>query len=175
MFVTDLTNNLIIRREEECFDGPITRIVFFPPSSNFQEQDGIKVLVLSSLSMSKVFYNVLEDGLHNYVELPDSDEYDVPTSCVLSDIDFDGNYEIILGTYGEMILVYKSQRNDNDKETWSLIWEKCFNSPIHSIFEMDLTQDGIKELILVTLNSVIVLQHDHDMVRQRLQALIKES
>jgi len=43
--------------------------------------------------------------------LPKSDEYDVPTSLTVSDIDFDGEKEIIIGTFGQELLVYKMVEN----------------------------------------------------------------
>lgn len=43
--------------------------------------------------------------------MPKSDEYDVPTSLTVSDIDFDGEKEIIIGTFGQELLVYKMVEN----------------------------------------------------------------
>ena len=66
------------------------------------------MLVLSSLSMTRVFYDLELEGLSKSKVLPSSDEFDVATCCTLADIDFDGHQEILIGTYGELVLVYKS-------------------------------------------------------------------
>ena len=161
---------------EETFDGPVTRVVFFPPPADSNEENaGVKILVLSSLSVSKVFYNVFQDGLTNFSVLPSSADYDVPTCCTITDLDFDGKNEIIIGTYGEMFLVYKAQKDEElNKECWNLVWEKSFNCPIHGIFDVDITQDGVKEILIVTLKSVIVLQHDHKMIKEHLNMLLNK-
>ena len=70
------------------------------------------------------------------------------------DIDFDGKQEILIGTYGEQMLVYKNVREDQ----WVLHWNKSFNNPIHNIYHLDMTGDGVKDLFIVTLKTVIILQ-----------------
>ena len=79
------------------------------------------------------------------------------------ELDFDGNQEILIGTYGELVLVYKEDQNSGK---WSLKWSKNFNNPVHNIFHLDLTGDGVKDLFLVTLKTVIILQHDYEKVAQ---------
>ena len=113
--------------------------------------------------MTRVFYDLELEGLSKSKVLPSSDEFDVATCCTLADIDFDGHQEILIGTYGELVLVYKE---DNINEKWTLQWSKSFNNPIHNIFHLDLTGDGIRDLFLVTLKTVIILQHDYDKVAQ---------
>ena len=177
IFIVDCQTNTVLETHEETFDGPVTRVVFFPPSANSNEEnaDRVKLLVLSSLSVSKVFYNVFQDGLTNFAILPSSADYDVPTCCTIADLDFDGKNEIIIGTYGEMFLVYKAQKDEElNKECWNLVWEKSFNCPIHGIFDVDITQDGVKEILIITLKSVIVLQHDHKMIKKHLNMLLNK-
>ena len=77
--------------------------------------------------------------------------------------DFDGKEEILIGTYGEELLVYKSIEEENE-EKWTLNFSKSFNNPIHAIYHCDLSNDGMKELSIVTLKTVIVLQHDVEKV-----------
>ena len=36
-----------------------------------------------------------------------SDDYDVTTCAAVTDVDFDGEKEIVLGTFGQELLVYK--------------------------------------------------------------------
>ena len=50
------------------------------------------------------------------------------------ELDFDGNQEILIGTYGELVLVYKEDQNSGK---WSLKWSKNFNNPVHNIFHLD--------------------------------------
>ena len=149
-----------IRKEE----GPLTRVSFFDNSTS--------LFCLASLAPSRVFQNVLDHGLENSSVLPLSDEFDIPTCCSLADIDFDGRQEILIGTYGEELLVYKVSADKNISD-WTLQWSKSFNNPIHGIFHLDLTNDGMKELAIVTMKTVIILQHDVNRVLGLCQSRLK--
>ena len=173
VFIIDLETNKIIQKHlaEVRGKGPITKLIFFPSKTEEEEENGknLKLLALVSLSESIVFSNVLEQGLDDFATLPGSDLYDVQTCACISDLDFDGKDEIVIGTYGEVMLVYKSVINEElGVEDWEQVWKKDFTSPIHGIFETDLTQDGLKELFVTTINSVVIFQHDHAMVTQYL-------
>lgn len=74
--------------------------------------------------------------------------------CCVADINMDGNNEILLGTYGQEVLIF-ALMNDT---TWELTARKLFNAPVHSITYMDITNDGIKELIVFTQRGVHILQ-----------------
>lgn len=79
------------------------------------------------------------------------------TDCILSscvaDINMDGNNEILLGTYSHEILIYIY-----DKSKWILMDKKKFDSPVHSMCYLDLTGDGLKELVVLTQRGVYFLQ-----------------
>ena len=150
VFVVDLKKSEIKEKYVHYEEGPLTRVTFF------ENSDSVDLFCLASLAPSKVFRNILEHGLVNSTVLPLSDEFDVPTCCALADIDFDGQQEILMGTYGEELLVYKK----SDEKAWKLQWSKSFNNPIHGVFHLDLTNDGVKELVIVTAKTVIILQHD---------------
>jgi hypothetical protein len=51
--------------------------------------------------------NVVAKGLEESRILFRSDDYDVTTCAAVTDVDFDGEKEIVLGTYGQELLVYK--------------------------------------------------------------------
>ena len=56
---------------------------------------------------STSFQNILEHGLKCGRTLFRSDDYDVTTCAAVTDVDFDGQKEIVLGTFGQELLVYK--------------------------------------------------------------------
>ena len=120
------------------------------------------------MSLSRAFYDFKSEGLSRSKVLPLSDEFDVATCATLADVDFDGNLEVIIGTYGEQILAYKEIIDDETRK-WQLLWRTTLHNPIHNIFHTDLTGDGIKDLFVITLKSVIVLQHDYDSVKELLK------
>ena len=46
--------------------------------------------------------NILEKGFNDAVLLPDSDLYDSALCATVADVDFDGQNEILVGTYGQV-------------------------------------------------------------------------
>ena len=42
--------------------------------------------------------------------LPESDLYDITTGVLLADVDFDGEEEVLICTYGQHLLIYKSTK-----------------------------------------------------------------
>jgi len=50
--------------------------------------------------------NVIEQGLAELVILPDSDSCDSALCCLAADIDFDGQSEVLIGTYGQVMWEY---------------------------------------------------------------------
>jgi len=55
--------------------------------------------------------NVITQGFTNMVTLPESDEFDCVTCTCIADVDWDGNNEILLGTYGQVRIVLKSYKH----------------------------------------------------------------
>jgi len=57
------------------------------------------------------------------------------------------------------VLVYKYQECDADKSgTWLLLSQRSFANPIHSILYLDVTGDGVKEFVILTLRGVHIMQ-----------------
>jgi len=57
----------------------------------------------SNFKLLYVARNVAEQGLAEPVILPESDSYDSALCCLAADIDFDGQYEVLIGTYGQVM------------------------------------------------------------------------
>ena len=49
-----------------------------------------------------IYRNILEKGFTDAVLLPDSDLYDSALCTTVADVDFDGQNEILVGTYGQV-------------------------------------------------------------------------
>lgn len=73
------------------------------------------ILIQNLSHLSLQYSDVLKNGLDCPVVLQDSDFFDVILCSLVSDIDFDGNNEILLGTYGQQILAYKLSGYSNGK------------------------------------------------------------
>ncbi|KAF6738547.1 Kaptin [Oryzias melastigma] len=151
------------------FDSPISTVLLFPLSSspkssrlNTEERDeteGYNLLITSTIEMAVVYRDVQERGLSCSTCLSESDQWDAVLCALVIDLDFDGQKEVLLGTYGQELLCYKFQPTGSGHEQFQLQWRRSFKSPLLSITYLDLTGDGLKELAVLTLKGLHILQH----------------
>ncbi|KAJ3647450.1 hypothetical protein Zmor_019328 [Zophobas morio] len=133
------------------------------------KKGALNLVVVNSILPPVLFEDVLTYGLSNYISLPRHDYTCVLTCCQIADVDFDGEQEILIGNSSEEIMVYK---RDPDKG-WCLEELKMFASPIISMKYVDLLEDGINELVVLSLRGVHFLQHDFSYVDEVLSEKIK--
>ncbi|XP_037125936.1 KICSTOR complex protein kaptin [Syngnathus acus] len=165
------------------FDSPISIVLLFPlfcqtePDMPGGEKsfgvEGYNLLVTSTIEMAVVYRNVHERGLSHSLCLADSDQWDAVLCALVIDLDFDGQKEVLLGTYGQELLCYKFQYGTGGEEgRFELLWRRSFKSPLLSIIYLDLTGDGLRELAVLTLKGLHILQHSltstADLVLERL-------
>ncbi|XP_076655108.1 KICSTOR complex protein kaptin isoform X2 [Halictus rubicundus] len=152
------------------YDTPISSVYVFPQQNNitkpnFIDSSGSKqstsnketklnVLIVNTCN-AVVFMDILNNGMDEDVMLNGSETSDCILCSCIADINMDGQNEILLGTYGQEILIF-CFINDN----WELIVRKLFDAPVHSICYMDITNDGMKEIIVLTQRGVHILQHN---------------
>lgn len=165
------------------FDSPISSVLLFPlrvqtesnhPSGDKSVQtEGYNLLVTSTIEMAVVYRDVQEQGLSHPVCLSESDQWDAVLCALVIDLDFDGHKEVLLGTYGQELLCYKFQPAGRGRDgQFQLQWRRSFKSPLLSIIYLDLTGDGLRELAVLTLKGLHILQHTltstADLVLERL-------
>ncbi|RUS81706.1 hypothetical protein EGW08_010513 [Elysia chlorotica] len=126
LFLVNTETLEIEKRWETDMDSPITSIQLFPhyvtsPRPDFlrgggkvlhvnQEEEtdkSINLLITSAIDPAVVFCDVLESDLSKRHVLPLSSGQDVVLCSCIMDIDFDGENEILIGTYGQVLLAYK--------------------------------------------------------------------
>nr|XP_033812253.1 KICSTOR complex protein kaptin isoform X2 [Geotrypetes seraphini] len=185
----DQTTRVVLQSWTIQQDGPISRVLIFCLAScclreevrssvleatwerEHQPQD-FNLLVTSSIELSVVYRNVLKKGLQEQLLLPESDQYDCVLCALVTDVDFDGVQEILLGTYGQELLCYKywtlagpAQGTTyptalcQSEGEFRLLWKRSFPSPLLSMAYLDLTCDGLCELVVVSLKGMHILQH----------------
>lgn len=165
------------------FDSPISTVLLFPLSCQIEpnqpsreksvEMEGYNLLVTSTIEMAVVYRDVQERGLSCSVCLSESDQWDAVLCALVIDLDFDGQREVLLGTYGQDLLCYKFQQAGSGQDgQFQLQWKRSFKSPLLSIIYLDLTGDGLRELAVLTLKGLHILQHTltstADLVLERL-------
>jgi len=138
------------------------------------------LLVCCAIEASVVFMDIINQGFTNMVTLPDSDDFDCVTCTCIADVDWDGSNEIILGTYGQELLVYKCISLDSTVESacsvdFQLIWRRSFANPLFAIEYLDLTNDGLKELTVASLSGLHVLQHNLNKATEKCLSKIKQT
>lgn len=158
------------------YDKPVPSVIVFPHKNiiskptfvaNSEEcvpKDDIPKLnvVISSTNNAVVFKDILRHGMKQDVILNGSESSDCILCCCIADINMDGQNEILLGTYGQEVLIFTLLG-----DIWELATRKLFDAPVHSISYMDITNDGIKELIVLTQRGVHILQHNIADIRAK--------
>uniref|UniRef100_A0A8C0GAB7 Kaptin, actin binding protein n=1 Tax=Chelonoidis abingdonii TaxID=106734 RepID=A0A8C0GAB7_CHEAB len=146
-------------------DGPISKVLVFrlPSSERDWAQEIPALCLVTSLTVPP--RDVLTHGLADQLTLPASDQHDSVLCALVTDVDFDGAPEILLGTYGQELLCYKYWSSG-----FHLLWKRSFPSPLLSMEYTDLTCDGLCELAVVCLKGLHVLQHS---LKQTAQCLLE--
>ncbi|NXH22794.1 KPTN protein, partial [Bucco capensis] len=105
-------------------DGPISKVLVFPwqqegegrgkstgspgsPVPSSGTAPAYSVLVTSTIEPTVLYRDVLQQGLSCQLLLPGTEQLDSVLCALVTDIDLDGNREILLGTYGQDLLCYK--------------------------------------------------------------------
>lgn len=135
----------------------------------------MSIVIFSRVRRGNLFTfirDILNNGMEDDIRLNGSETSDCILCSCIADINMDGQNEILLGTYGQEVLIFSFINS-----TWELVIRKLFDAPVHSICYMDITNDGIKELIVLTQRGVHILQvvilahalinHSHQGVIQR--------
>lgn len=155
------------------FDGSISSLCLFNLESKLKRPEfvqgkengnepkpsSINLLVANTSQSSFVFMDVARCGLSNLHRLQGSREFDAVLCSSVADVDMDNNKEILLGTYGQELLIYKYVN-----KLWVLYGQRTFANPIHSLMYVDVTGDGVRELVILSLRGVHILQHDPELV-----------
>uniref|UniRef100_A0A8C2HWQ4 Kaptin (actin binding protein) n=1 Tax=Cyprinus carpio TaxID=7962 RepID=A0A8C2HWQ4_CYPCA len=174
-------------------DSPISTVLLFPLKQQHESTDTntegsgsndhssqrqtFNLLVTSAIEMAVVYRNVEKYGLSRQLCLAESDQCDAVLCALVVDLDFDGQHELLLGTYGQDLLCYKFQEPVGAfEDKLQLLWRRSFKSPLLSLIYLDLDGDGLRELAVLTLKGLHILQHSlrttADLVLHRLSTLV---
>ncbi|XP_064149988.1 KICSTOR complex protein kaptin isoform X1 [Loxodonta africana] len=149
-------------------DGPISRVIVFSLSAPEEtkerpQREEYSVLVASMLEPAVVYRDLLHRGLEDQLLLPGSDQFDSILCGLVTDVDLDGRLEVLVATYGQELLCYKYWGPESGlpeaEHGFRLLWQRSFSSPLLAMAHVDLTGDGLRELVVVSLKGVHILQH----------------
>jgi hypothetical protein len=111
------------------------------------------VLLVNDTVPSVVYMDVLNRGFAFACVLRQSSSFDVATCADAVDVDLDGQREIVLGTAGQQLIVYKWLQSSQE---WALQFMRRMEDPVHAVRSVDLTGDGLEELVVQTAKVVHV-------------------
>ncbi|XP_032830149.1 KICSTOR complex protein kaptin isoform X2 [Petromyzon marinus] len=184
--LVQLSSRTVLQRWSVQQDGPVSHVQIFPTDPHGEAADELPsfhLLVASAIETSVVYRDVLVRGLSDQAVLPGSDRYDSVLCALVCDVDCDGQDEILLGTYGQELLCFKESGGGGGKagvsgaggREWNLAWRRWFPGPLLALALVDVTRDGLRDLLAVTIKGLHVLQFDlekaADILLSRLQAL----
>lgn len=120
-----------------------------------EQLDEFNLLVVSSAETSVIFRNVLHDGLDSRQELPHSLRLDCSTAAAIDDINIDGYNELLISTHGREVIIYQY---DPVRGQYVLNDLNVLNYPIFSMTVLDLTGDGVKDLVVLLGKGILIMQ-----------------
>ncbi|CAG8512294.1 4926_t:CDS:10 [Ambispora leptoticha] len=165
-----------IQLEESQFAplfSPITSISIFTTSTSKQDPGDVHMLVTCAVEQVLIYRFVDSRGIKYPVQLKECTQYDSVLCSHVMDVDWDGRNEILVGTYGREMLIYKQEENDNDP-TFQLIWRRSFAHPIYRIDHLDLNQDGLEELVVTSQYGIHVFQPNLHKAKELLNQMFEE-
>jgi hypothetical protein len=149
----------------------------------------VDLIVSGAIGYGAMYQNLHAHHLSNPIILPKSSSHDSVLCTGYADLNLNGYNEIILGTYGQELLVYrfvdggggggggggsgdkekkaneevekvKKINHTKSRKDYFLDWQRTFAYPIYSINVGDFDDDGINELVITTLQGIHVLKPD---------------
>ncbi|KAI7900813.1 uncharacterized protein BX663DRAFT_488127 [Cokeromyces recurvatus] len=137
--------------------SPITSVLIFQPraSNIITPEDKLHLVVTCAIEQAIVYQSIETDGLSTSRALPLSGNFDSVLCSHVMDVDWDGDKEILIGTYGRQVLIYKQVAGT---QLYTVLWKKQFAYPIYRMSNLDLNRDGLDELIVTTMYGVHVFQ-----------------
>ncbi|KAK9761763.1 hypothetical protein K7432_013102 [Basidiobolus ranarum] len=133
----------------------------------------INLLVACAVEYACIYEAIDTYGLTKSCSLEKCGDFDSVLCVHVGDVDFDGQQEIVLGTYGQQLLVYKYDVRLIDRLAFKLVWKRAFAYPIYHIGDIDLDLDGLNELLVTSMYGVHILKVDLLKSRDRLRSVIK--
>ena len=170
--------------------GGIHHARFFTMPKNVRGDNPIfNLIVVPSLERSALYIDITNPDKELHLDketqmLQNSSDFDSVNGCTILDIDGDGFPEIVLGTYGQELIIYKiSQENNDDKEldsnsssnripNWMVWIRKSFTYPILAVEGWEMASDPTKPnhedfttsiLAVTTIKTIHILQYDKNV------------
>ncbi|KAI8370824.1 kaptin-like protein [Choanephora cucurbitarum] len=140
-------------------------------------EDDLHLVVTCAIEQAIVYQSIKKEGLEKSKTLPLSGNFDSVLCSHVMDVDWDGEKEILIGTYGRQVLIYKQGKEKHDDlvtihirlpflivagtQAYTVLWKRQLAYPIYRMTHLDLNRDGLDELIISTMYGVHIFQVSH--------------
>ncbi|ORX45716.1 hypothetical protein DM01DRAFT_1410918 [Hesseltinella vesiculosa] len=146
--------------------SPVTSVqIFQPRAPNTIDEDDLSLVVTSAIERATVYRSICTHGLSNSRVLPQSSQFDSVLCSHVADVDWDGEREILIGTYGRQLIIYKQVAGTQE---YNILWRRQFAYPLYRIMHLDLNCDGLDELLVMTMYGVHILQPNLQKAKAKL-------
>ncbi|CAG8442515.1 13682_t:CDS:10 [Ambispora gerdemannii] len=157
--------------------SPITSISIFTTSTSEQNPGDVHMLVTCAVEQVLIYRFVDRRGVKCPIQLRECTQHDSVLCSHVMDVDWDGRNEVLVGTYGRELLIYKQQESSgegDDDLTFQLIWRRSFAHPIYRIDHLDLNQDGLDELVVTSQYGIHIFQPNLHKAKELLSQMFEE-
>ncbi|CAG8567336.1 4019_t:CDS:10 [Paraglomus occultum] len=149
----------------------ISSMVVFQSSSS---KGDIHLVVTCAIERAIIFRSIDKKGLSSPFYLPESTQYDSVLCAHVADVDWDAKKEVLIGTYGRQLLIYKESVNEDNELEYYLASKHSYPHPIYGIQTVDLKEDYMCELIVNTQYGIHVEEPNGEVFNARLIELARE-
>ncbi|RCH94757.1 hypothetical protein CU098_009881, partial [Rhizopus stolonifer] len=150
--------------------SPITSVLVFQPRASTHPEDELHLVVTCAIEQAIVYQSIEKEGLDKSKTLPLSGNFDSVLCSHVMDVDWDGEKEILIGTYGRQVLIYKQVAGT---QIYTVLWKRQLAYPIYRLTHLDLNRDGLDELVVTTMYGVHIFQPNMKKARERLLEVLQ--
>ncbi|CAG8581970.1 9806_t:CDS:10 [Paraglomus brasilianum] len=121
-----------------------------------------------------ILRSIDQKGLSSPFYLPESTQYDSILCAHVADVDWDAKKEVLIGSYGRQLLIYKECVNEDGELEYYLASKRGYPHPIYGIQTVDLKENHMCELIINTQYGIHVEEPNGEIFNAKLLELVSE-
>ncbi|KAF9978386.1 hypothetical protein BGZ73_002565 [Actinomortierella ambigua] len=145
--------------------------------------EDVHLLMTCAIEQAWVYTAINRNGLAKRSEIAACGHHDSILTSYVMDIDWDGENELVIGTYGRQLMVFKqvhgyfvhqASGTSDAPLRYELYWNRRFAYPVYGISSADMNSDGLEELVITTMYGISFFQADSTAAKRRLAGAINK-
>eukprot|EP00040_Diaphanoeca_grandis_P034208 m.211048 g.211048 ORF g.211048 m.211048 type:complete len:477 (-) comp33101_c0_seq1:152-1582(-) len=171
--LTTVVEGIVRTSEFVKLDGPISSVDLF--ETKRKDLTFVHLLVGCAVEAAIVYSDVIGHGLNHAQLLPGSQDFDSVLCVKAIHVNFAPHLELFVGTYGQKLLVYQLDPTASDESCQFPVYrvksQQSFAHPVYRVLSYDLMDDGINELVVLSMLGLHVFQRDSHKVTENISHL----